>query len=687
VLLRGGAKRDAKQRRARRLVIALVIALVAVAAVGGTGQGLAAPGTGSGSVLAFGINQYGQLGSMTNNGSPAANPAPAAVALPEAAGPTTQVAIGPYHSLVLTASDQLHAFGNNAYGELGNTTNNGSFTANPAPALITLPGEVGHVTQIAAGEGFSLVVTSSGQLYAFGSNGAGQLGTTVNSGATTANPMPTLVTLPGEIGPVTQVAAGASHTLVVTSSGQLYAFGSNNTGQLGNPTNIGSGLPNSMPTLVALPGQIGPVTQVAAGGDDSLALTSSGQVYGFGLNYYGQLGSSTDSGTMTPAPPTLASLPAGAGTVTQIASGGSHSLVLTSSGQVYAFGWNYYGQLGSTTNNTSGNPNPAPTLVSLPGEVGPVTQIAAGENHSLAVTSSGQLYAFGWNYYGQLGNATNNAGNTANPTPTLVAFPAGTTIDTVAKGSGAYFSLALVADLAISTSALAPAQVGTPYQAALQASGGTAPLRWSAQGLPAGFAVDAASGVVTGTAGAVGSFSPTVTLTDVYGISVSHTFALSILAAAVVPPSPRGATAPRLTALKQSAGRWLLGSRQARFTSTVGAPLKKHGLPVGTTFSFSLDQNDRVALTFRHTASGRRVSGKCVARTPRTTGKPHCTRTLTDGVLRAQAHAGGNHLHFEGSISRQVKLKAGRHSVTITATSTAGKTSAPKTLGFTIAPR
>ena len=149
---------------------------------------------------------------------------------------------------------------------------------------MTLPGQIGPVTQLAGGTGHSLVVTSSGQLYGFGDNPYGQLGNATNNGTTTPNPTPTLVTLPGQIGTVVQIAAGAYHSLVVTSSGQLYAFGHNEYGQLGNATNNGTTTPNPTPTLVELPGQIGPVTQVAAGVGHSLAATASGQLYAFGLN-------------------------------------------------------------------------------------------------------------------------------------------------------------------------------------------------------------------------------------------------------------------------------------------------------------------------------------------------------------------------------------------------------------------
>jgi alpha-tubulin suppressor-like RCC1 family protein len=84
--------------------------------------------------------------------------------------------------------------------------------------------------------------------------------------------------------------------------------------------------------------------------------------------------------------------------VTQIAAGSGDSLAVTSTGQLYAFGTNYHGQLGSATNSGKTLPNPTPTQVSLPGETGTISQIAAGGNHSLVLTSSGQLYAFGDNY-------------------------------------------------------------------------------------------------------------------------------------------------------------------------------------------------------------------------------------------------------------------------------------------------
>jgi alpha-tubulin suppressor-like RCC1 family protein len=135
------------------------------------------------------------------------------------------------------------------------TTKHRTRTRHPAP--LTLPGSSGTVAQLAAGCEFSLALTSNGQLYAFGENIEGELGSTTNNGTTHANPTPALVTLPGENGTIVRVAAGCYYSLVLTSTGQLYAFGRNDFGQLGNAVNNGGEGANPTPTLVTLPGVSG----------------------------------------------------------------------------------------------------------------------------------------------------------------------------------------------------------------------------------------------------------------------------------------------------------------------------------------------------------------------------------------------------------------------------------------------
>ena len=423
----------------------VAIGVGVLAAVAGASPPASAAMASSAALYAFGYNGFGQLGNALDDESEAGNPVPAPVTLPAgASGSVTQVAAGQLHSLALTSTGQLYAFGSNFTGQLGSDRNSATEESNPTPALVTLPGAGGPVTQIAAGSEHSLALTSTGQLYAFGDNVDGQLASETNSGTEQANPTPALVVLPGASGPVTEIAAGGNHSLVLTSTDQLFAFGSNRYGQLGTTTGNGSDAANPTPALVVLPGASGAVTQIAAGSEHSLALTAAGQLYAFGWNGRGQLGSETNSGTGAANPtPALVVLPGASGPVTQIAAGGNHSLALTSTGQLFAFGSNTYGQLGNETNSGTEQANPTPTAVTLPGAVGQVTQIAAGRQDSLAVTSSGQLYAFGENGYGQLGSEINFGASGANSTPALVALPRGTTVDAVARGADALHTLVL----------------------------------------------------------------------------------------------------------------------------------------------------------------------------------------------------------------------------------------------------
>ena len=135
------------------------------------------------------------------------------------------------------------------------------------------------------------------------------------------------------------------------------------------------------------------IVSVAAGYGHSLALTESGEVWAWGNNWYGQLGDGTTTDRYTPV------LVEGLGDVVSIAAGYGHSLAFTESGEVWAWGDNGYGQLGDgTTTDRS-----IPVLVE---GLGDVVSIAAGYYHSLALTASGEAWSWGNNYYGQLGDGT-----------------------------------------------------------------------------------------------------------------------------------------------------------------------------------------------------------------------------------------------------------------------------------------
>jgi alpha-tubulin suppressor-like RCC1 family protein len=613
-----------------------------------------------GSAYVFGDNDAGQLGNTTHNGSSDPNPTPTPLSAPAGSGTITQVALGQHSTLMLTSSGTLYGFGSNSEGELGTTA---SATPNPTPAAITLPGQSGTITQIAMGVSASLVATSSGQLYSFGDNAYGQLGTTANFGNNDAN-APALVKLPGQSGTISRLALGGDSSLVLTSSGQLYGFGYNQYGELGTTTNNGTSIGIDTPTLFTLPGQSGTVTQIAEGFAHSLALTSSGQLYSFGDNSDGQLGNATNDGTGTANPtPTLLTLPGASGNVTHIATGNDVSLAATSSGQLFSFGDNLYGELGIPA--TSGKSDDVPALVTLPGRSGVVTQINSGEDETLVVMSSGQLYSFGENDYGELGVATNSGTTTANATPALVALPAGITIDTLGIGANAQHSVVVVSGLAITSTALPAGQVGVAYAATPAVSGGAAPLAWTASGVPAGLAIDPTTGAITGTPTTATTSSVVLSVTDGDGDQQSATVPLTIAAAAVktTPPAP-----PVITKLSQSHATWREGTKLATIAG-------KRKPPVGPTFT----------LSFVEQLPGRKAGRKCVAPGKRNRRARACTRTHAAGTLVLAGVAGRNTIGFQGRLSHSRKLTPGTYRVYVLAAAAAGS-SRTISLKFTIAP-
>jgi alpha-tubulin suppressor-like RCC1 family protein len=274
----------------------------------------------------------------------------------------------------------------------------------------------GQLTVVSAGYGHSLAVTSTGSVLAWGNNGVGQLG----NGSTTDSTLPVPVSLPTGT-TVTAVAGGGWHSLARTSTGSLLAWGWNGNGVLGNGTTTSS----SLPVSVSLP--VGTtITAVAAGYGHSLALTSTGTLLAWGSNGHGQLGNGTTTDSSTPVAVTL---PVGT-TITKVAAGATHSLAVTSTGAVLAWGWNGLGQLGNGT--TTDSPLPTPVGLALGTTI---SGVAAGYGHSLAVTSAGGVLAWGYNGYGQLGNGT----TTDSSVPVSVSLPPG--VSTIS--AGAYHSFAL----------------------------------------------------------------------------------------------------------------------------------------------------------------------------------------------------------------------------------------------------
>lgn len=319
------------------------------------------------------------------------------------------------------------AWGANHAGQLGD----GTTTDRSTPVRVAGTGAVW--TQLVAGAVHTAGVKANGALWAWGQNGYGQVGDGTCQGRRS---LPMRVSGDGWA----SVAAGGHHTVAVKADGTLWSWGYNASGQLG----IGSRHKACKPI------QVGTATDwasVTAGDDHTAAVKRDGTLWSWGFNIFGQLGDGTRSDRLRPvqigSATDWASVAAahghrtvaikrdgtlwawggnyfgelGDGTTTDrwapvqigtgtdwaaVATGAHHTVALRTDGTLWAWGWNPDGQIGDGT--TTGRLTPAQV-----GTDGRWATVAAGVTHTVAVKSDGSLWAWGWNGNGQLGDGTTHS--------------------------------------------------------------------------------------------------------------------------------------------------------------------------------------------------------------------------------------------------------------------------------------
>ncbi|XP_011298019.1 RCC1 and BTB domain-containing protein 1-like [Fopius arisanus] len=233
----------------------------------------------------------------------------------------------------------------------------------------------------------ALMVTKDDAVYALGNNASGCLGT--GDGHSTLYPVKIEALFQKGI---KSFAFGIGpHVLALTAKGEVYSWGHNGYCELGN----GSSNQGSTPTKVASNFEEKAIISVACGSHHSLALTEDGEVYGWGQNTCGQVGSGISTNQNTPRK--INSVLAGK-KIVQIACGQTSSMALTSNGEVYAWGNNSVGQLGIGTYINQLSPN---KVAGLTGVV--IDKVICGYGHAMALSDEGDLYVWGGNGYGQLG--------------------------------------------------------------------------------------------------------------------------------------------------------------------------------------------------------------------------------------------------------------------------------------------
>ena len=228
-------------------------------------------------------------------------------------------------------------------------------------------------------------------------------------------------------------------SLAVGSDGNAYAWGNNKHGRLGDGTTAGY---QFTPVMVKKPTDAPPdftYVQVSAGGDHSLAVGSDGNAYAWGDNYYNQLGDGTTTTTEYKNTPVKVSKPANTPpdfTYVQVSAGRYQSLAIGSDGNAYGWGDNAYGELGDGTETRRNTPVKVSKPANTPEDFTYV-QISTGWHQSLAIGSDGNAYGWGFDGYGGLGDGTAFYERT---TPVKVCKPADTPEDfTYVQVSSGYF--------------------------------------------------------------------------------------------------------------------------------------------------------------------------------------------------------------------------------------------------------
>ncbi|WP_456236477.1 RCC1 domain-containing protein [Bifidobacterium xylocopae] len=311
-----------------------------------------------------------------------------------------------------------YAWGDNREGQLGNGTTAGS----GLPKLVHTPAGV-HFTQVSAGGGHSLAIGDDGHAYSWGWGAWGQLGHSTGIDYRTPGRVDDPAGHPNTHW--TTISAGFMHSLAIDSNGHAYGWGDNYYGEVGDGTTTNRPFNRSTPVQVIDPAGHPSTnwTAISAGNSHSLAINSNGQAYSWGDNSSGQLGNGNRDRSPHPTPARVLDPTGHPNTTwTTISAGVQHSLGLTPDGHAYSWGDNGSGQLGDNTTNSRNTPGPVNDPTGHPNTTW--TTISAGVQHSLGLTPDGHAYSWGDNGNGQLGNGD----NTNQSTPVQVrrgALPAG----------------------------------------------------------------------------------------------------------------------------------------------------------------------------------------------------------------------------------------------------------------------
>ena len=309
----------------------------------------------------WGYNKYGQVGNGTfdNQISPMS-----------ILGNVKNVYIGGLHTAALTRSGKLYCWGNNTHGQIGDDTTDD----------ISKPKKImNNIKDVSLGLYHSAAIDFNGDLYCWGNNIYGQVGN-----GTTENQLKPVKIMEK----VKKVVLGSNISAAITEDGSLYCWGNNYNGRVGNGNELNQLVPYKV---------LDNVEDVILGLNHSAAIDVNGNLFCWGDNYKGQLGNGKKGiyGKVNKPVKILED-------VKMVALGGYHSAAVTNDNTLYCWGDNQDGELGDGT--TSSKELPTKILDGVDTVCTENCYLGDGYRNTMAFTLNGELYCWGNNYYGQVGN-------------------------------------------------------------------------------------------------------------------------------------------------------------------------------------------------------------------------------------------------------------------------------------------
>ena len=350
----------------------------------------------TGEVSCWGPNAFGELGTAEEAGGLHSSIDHVSVPVKiEGITDATAVTAGNNHICVLHETSEVSCWGTNTFGELG-TGDHISDDRTATPQKVT---GITGVADIDAGRLHTCVVTNDGSVTCWGWDDGGQLGdgqATLNTDSFTPVAVFGTVTPPASDSPV-DIAAGVRHTCMLYEKGEIWCWGDNENGQLGDGE-FGSNVYSTIPVKVQ---DINDAVAIGAGWEHTCAVHATGEVSCWGDDTYGELGNG-ETMSSSPLPVKVVDID-DAVTVT---AGHWHTCALRENGSIACWGNDSDGQLGDGQTGDEGNMSSVPVEVT---GISDAAAVSAGGEHTCALHENGEVSCWGDNWRGELG--TGEAGN------------------------------------------------------------------------------------------------------------------------------------------------------------------------------------------------------------------------------------------------------------------------------------